>query len=246
MLALHALSLGYGSQVTLQALNTRIARGSLTALVGPNGAGKTTLLRAIAGELAPLAGRIERAAGRMSWLPQRTAVDTQFPIDVRGFVAMGLWQRIGALRGLTVADAAQLDQALSVLGLGALGSRPIGTLSGGQLQRALFARLLLQDAELILLDEPFTAIDNHTTADLLAVVHRWHHEGRTVLAVLHDLEMVRRHFPETLLIAGRQIAHGPTATALSAHTLEQARSAADALTGCWAPPAPLQPHRTAL
>ncbi|KAB7770860.1 zinc ABC transporter ATP-binding protein AztA [Xanthomonas maliensis] len=238
MLALHALSLGYGAQVTLHDLQARIVRGSLTALVGPNGAGKTTLLRAIAGELAPLRGRIERNAGRVSWLPQRSALDTQFPIDVRGFVAMGLWRRIGALRGLRSADSAQLDRALATLGLSTLARQPIGTLSGGQLQRALFARLLLQDAELILLDEPFTAIDTHTTADLLRLVHRWHQEGRTVLAVLHDLEMVRQHFPETLLIAGRLIAHGPTATALSAQTLEQARLAADAMSAACATSSP--------
>ncbi|PKV12588.1 metal ABC transporter ATP-binding protein [Xanthomonas prunicola] len=242
MLAFHALRLGYGTEVTLHDLHTRLARGSLTALVGPNGAGKTTLMRAIAGDLTPLGGRIECAARRVSWLPQRTALNTQFPIDVRGFVAMGLWHRIGALRGLTSADAAQLGQALSALGLGALGGQPIGTLSGGQLQRALFARLLLQDADLILLDEPFTAIDHHTTIDLLALVRRWHQEGRTVLAVLHDLEMVRGYFPETLLIAGRQIAHGPTATALSVQTLQQARTAADALTASLAPAAQVRTH----
>ncbi len=228
MLAFHALTLGYGHQATLHDLHTHIPRGSLTALVGPNGAGKTTLLRAIAGELAPLRGRIDRHALRLAWLPQRAAIDTRFPIDVRGFVAMGLWSRIGALRPLDSHAHALLQETLAAVGLGAQQARPIGALSGGQLQRALFARLSLQDAELILLDEPFTAIDSHTTNDLLALVQRWHGEGRTVLAVLHDLDLVRRHFPDTLLIAGRQIAYGPTATTLSTANLERARRAADA------------------
>jgi zinc/manganese transport system ATP-binding protein len=104
----------------------------------------------------------------------------------------------------------------------------IGALSGGQMQRALFARLLVQDARLILLDEPFTAVDTGTTTDLMALVRRWNAEGRTVVAVLHDMELIRAHFPQTLLIAGGPVAWGATAETLSAENLLAARRICDA------------------
>ena len=109
--------------------------------------------------------------------------------------------------------------ALAAVGLNGFENRPIGTLSGGQMQRMLFARVLLQDARLIVLDEPFNAIDAKTSADLIALVKRWHGEGRTVLAALHDLDMVRNHFPETLLLARGPVAWGATAQALTPENL---------------------------
>ncbi|RYE85480.1 MAG: ATP-binding cassette domain-containing protein, partial [Hyphomicrobiales bacterium] len=101
--------------------------------------------------------------------------------------------------------------------------RSIGTLSGGQLQRALFARVLVQDARLLLLDEPFNAIDTRTVLDLMAIVRRWHGEQRTVIAVLHDMDLVREHFPETLLIARELVGWGPTAEILQPDRLKTAR-----------------------
>ena len=117
----------------------------------------------------------------------------------------------GLFGGIGKAARDEIEQALAAVGLDGFENRPIGTLSGGQMQRVLFARVLLQDARLILLDEPFNAIDAKTTADLMALVRRWHGEGRTVLAVLHDMELVRAHFPETLLLARGPVAWGPTA-----------------------------------
>jgi zinc/manganese transport system ATP-binding protein len=108
---------------------------------------------------------------------------------------------------------------LAAVGLNGFENRPIGTLSGGQMQRMLFARVLLQDARLIVLDEPFNAIDAKTSADLIALVKRWHGEGRTVLAALHDLDMVRNHFPETLLLARGPVAWGSTAQVLTPENL---------------------------
>ncbi len=117
---------------------------------------------------------------------------------------------------------------MAAVGLTGFEPRPIGTLSGGQMQRALFARLLLQDAAVILLDEPFTAIDAKTSADLLALVRRWHDEARTVVAVLHDLDVVKRTFPQTLLIAREAIAWGETGTVLSPENLLKARRMVEA------------------
>ena len=220
------VTLGYGRRPAVHHLDGEIAPGSLTAVVGPNGAGKSTLLKGIVGSLRPLAGRIDLSTGsstRIAYLPQAADVDRTFPLAVYDLVAMGLWSRTGLFGGVGRHDRARIEEAMAAVGLTGFERRPIGTLSGGQMQRALFARLLLQDASVILLDEPFTAIDSKTTADLLDLVRRWHDEARTVVAVLHDLDVVRRVFPETLLIARQPIAWGETGRVLSAANLLRAR-----------------------
>jgi zinc/manganese transport system ATP-binding protein len=126
-------------------------------------------------------------------------------------------------RGLTAADRSRVLQALAAVGLAGFEQRWLGELSVGQVQRVLFARVLLQDAGLILLDEPFNAIDARTTADLLALLVRWRDEGRTVVAVLHDLDQVRVHFDQTLLLARETVAWGPTAEVLRAENLFRPR-----------------------
>ena len=124
------------------------------------------------------------------------------------FVGTGLWRVTGFFGGMGKRARDKIAQALAAVGLNGFENRPIGTLSGGQMQRMLFARVLLQDARLIVLDEPFNAIDAKTSADLLDLVRRWHAEGRTVLAALHDMDLVRAHFPETLLLARGEVAWG--------------------------------------
>jgi zinc/manganese transport system ATP-binding protein len=225
------VTLGYGRHPAVHHLQGEIAGGSLTAVVGPNGAGKSTLLKGIAGALRPLDGRIDltdAARARIAYLPQAAEIDRSFPLPVYDLVAMGLWSRTGLLGGIGRVGRARIDEALAAIGLTGFERRPIGTLSGGQMQRALFARLLLQDAAVILLDEPFTAIDAHTTADLLDLVRRWHAEERTVVAVLHDLEVVKRIFPETLLIARAPVAWGETGEVLSPANLLKARRMVEA------------------
>jgi zinc/manganese transport system ATP-binding protein len=122
----------------------------------------------------------------------------------------------------------RIAQALAAVGLNGFENRSIGTLSGGQMQRMLFARVLLQDARLIVLDEPFNAIDAKTSADLLVLVRHWHGEGRTVLAALHDMDLVRNHFPETLLLARGPVAWGATAQVLTVENLLEARRMCEA------------------
>lgn len=225
------VTLGYDRHPAVHHLTGAFAPGSLTAVVGPNGAGKSTLLKGIAGILAPLGGAIHLGAverRRIAYLPQAAEIDRSFPICVYDFVAMGLWRRCGILGAVRRGERERISAALQAVGLAGFEARPIGTLSGGQMQRVLFARLLLQDAPVVLLDEPFTAIDQRTTSDLLAVVERWHGEGRTVIAVLHDVETVRRHFPQTLLIARERIAWGATREALSGDNLMAARRMVEA------------------
>ena len=220
------LTLGYDRHPAVHHLDYAIRAGALVALVGPNGAGKSTLLKGIVGRLVPLGGEIRLTgiqASEIAYLPQQADIDRSFPISVFDLVAMGLWRTTGALRRFGRESDRRVAEALDMVRLGGFEKCPIGTLSGGQMQRALFARLLLQDARLILLDEPFTAIDSATVRDLKEIIRRWHGERRAVVAVLHDLDQVRRDFPETLLLAREQIAAGPTENVLTPANLEQAR-----------------------
>src|SRR5919205_1940391 len=226
----HEVTLGYGRRPAVHHLDGDIPAGSLMAVVGPNGAGKSTLLKGIVGTLKPLEGQIRLTgpSSGIAYLPQAAEIDRSFPLSVYDLVAMGLWSRSGLFGGISAGDRTKIEEALAAVGLIGFERRPISTLSGGQMQRALFARLLLQDASVILLDEPFTAIDAKTTADLLDLVRRWHAESRTVIAVLHDLDVVRRTFPETLLIARRPVAWGDTGEVLSPDNLLKARRMTEA------------------
>jgi zinc/manganese transport system ATP-binding protein len=227
-LRLHDLTLGYDRHPAVHHLDGMVAAGALLALVGPNGAGKSTLLKALAGEIRPLSGRIEPARPRVAYMPQQAEIDRSFPIGVFDMLATGLWREIGGSRAVGPAGDHAVADALAAVGLEGFERRPIGSLSGGQFQRLLFGRVLLQRAPIILLDEPFTAIDTRTAADLMALVLRWHAEGRTVIAALHDLDQVRAQFPEALLLAREAVAWGDTAAVLTPANLARARRLCEA------------------
>jgi len=216
------VTLGYDRHPAVHHLDGDIASGALLAVIGPNGAGKSTLFRGLVGILKPLSGTIETggtAARTIAYLPQSADIDRSFPISVFDFVSTGLWRSTGLFGGIGRAARDRIAHALAAVGLTGFETRGIGTLSGGQMQRLLFARVLLQDARLIVLDEPFNAIDSKTSAELLALVRHWHGEGRTVLAALHDLDMVRANFPETLLLARGPVAWGATDQVLTPDNL---------------------------
>jgi zinc/manganese transport system ATP-binding protein len=181
------------------------------------------------GELRPSAGSVERAAvtSKIGYLPQAAEIDRHFPLSVADTLMLGAWRQTGAFGGVSRQAAESGRKALAAVGLEGLERRHIGTLSAGQFQRLLFARLLLQDADIIMLDEPFTAVDAVTTRDLLGIVDRWHRAGRTVIAVLHDFDQIRAHFPQTLLLARDLVSWGPTETALSPENLRRAREMAE-------------------
>jgi zinc/manganese transport system ATP-binding protein len=225
---LHDLTVSYRGHPAVHHLSGAFGAGSLTAVVGPNGAGKSTLLGALGGTLRSFEGRIDRnPTMRVAYLPQASALDRSFPVRVHELVAMGLWSRIGSFGALQARQRKDIDAALAAVGLAGFDRRWLGELSAGQAQRVLFARVLMQDAGLILLDEPFNAIDARTTADLLALLQRWKREARTVIAVLHDLEQVREHFEQVLLLARERVAWGPTAEVLKAEHLFKARQMAE-------------------
>jgi zinc/manganese transport system ATP-binding protein len=225
------VTLGYDRHPAVHHLSGEIAPGALVAVVGPNGAGKSTLFRGIVGILKPLAGSIglgDLHARDIAYPPQSVDIDRSFPISVFDFVGTGLWRRTGLFGGMGKAEQQRIAQALAAVGLSGFENRGIGTLSGGQMQRMLFARVLLQDARVIVLDEPFNAIDAKTSADLIELVRRWHAEKRTVLAALHDMDLVRANFPETLLLARTAVAWGATAQVLTAENLLEARRMCEA------------------
>jgi zinc/manganese transport system ATP-binding protein len=231
LLSVEHVTVSFDGFKALNDLSFGLAAGACHVLVGPNGAGKSTLLKGIVGTLTPLAGSIERGGldpRDIAYLPQVAEIDRTFPINVYDMVAMGLWRSRGVFGGIGRNDDRRIETAVAAVGLSGFEKRAIGTLSGGQMQRMLFARLLLQDAGMIVLDEPFTAIDAKTSADLLDLVRRWHSEQRTVLAALHDVDLVKANFPQCLLLAREPVAWGATREVLTAENLLKARRMCEA------------------
>ena len=236
ILRFRGVSVNYGRQVALDSVTVNIECNSLTAIVGPNGAGKTTLLRAILGWMPLAAGEIRigdrhahHALPRLAYLPQRAEVDWDFPITVEAVVAQGRYPALGPFRGFRREDRDWVDRALAELGLDDLRDRQIRCLSGGQQQKVFLARALAQGADIFLLDEPFAGLDTRATEDLVARLTRWLDQGRTVLAVVHDLDLVRRAFPQVVLLKTRLIAAGAAADILQPAYLENAYGRAGAV-----------------
>jgi zinc/manganese transport system ATP-binding protein len=225
------VTLGYDRRPAVHHLTGVVEPGATLAVCGPNGAGKSTLLKGLSGLLTPIGGRILRdglSARDIAYLPQSADIDQSFPLDVLDFVSTGAMRRIGFFGRVDRMERARIGAAMHAVGLEGFEDRQIGTLSGGQMQRALFARILVEDCPIILLDEPFGAIDASTIDDLLKIVARWREEGRTVVAVLHELDQARRAFPETLLLAREPVYWGATGEALSEAHLSEARRMVEA------------------
>lgn len=226
VIELDQVSLGWRGRVAVRDVSGQFLPGSMTAIVGPNGAGKSTLIKGMMGLLAPLRGYIRLAPdvrNGVACLPQVGDLDRSFPVSVYDLVGMGGWSRTGAWRGLGASEHERIVQALDAVGLADFSRRSIGTLSGGQLQRALFARLLMSDAKVLLLDEPFAAVDQATTEELMQLLCRLNQEGRTIAVVLHDLQLAQQYFPQTLLLAGQAIAWGASSDVLTPENLHLAR-----------------------
>ena len=226
VIRLNDVSLGWRDKPVLQHVSGQFNQGTVTAILGANGAGKSTLVKGIINFLKPTAGSIELAPAfrkELTLLPQLSDLDRSFPITTYELVAMGAWRRIGPWRHYGKAERIRINHALEKVGLQAVADQLIGSLSGGQLQRALFARLIVRDAQVLLLDEPFAAVDEDTCEDLMRIILNWHAEGRTIIAVLHDVERVKQCFPETLLLARQVVAWGKTADILTEENLQKAR-----------------------
>jgi zinc/manganese transport system ATP-binding protein len=230
LIALENLTVSYRQHPALHHISGHFAAGSLTAVIGPNGSGKSTLFKSIMG-LEPTSGgtiSVSTPPTQIAYLPQLAEVDRNYPISVLDCVQQGFWHKYGAFCGLNESHRSQVQLAIKTVGLEGFEQRPIGSLSSGQFQRVMFARMFVQDAQLILLDEPFNAVDSKTCATLLQIIKKWHQQKRTVIAVLHDDAQVRAHFPDTLLLAREVVAWGRTADVLTAEHLAKALSMAEA------------------
>ncbi|MBY4638424.1 ABC transporter ATP-binding protein [Gluconacetobacter entanii] len=224
-LTLHDIAAGYDRTPVWQHVSGTFASGSLTAIAGANGAGKSTLVRALLGEIPLRAGRIDYGGQHprdFGYLPQARDIDRTFPLCVADLVLSGAWRVTGAFGAVSAGLRERAAHCLRHVRLSGMEERGIGDLSAGQFQRLLFARLLMQDARVIILDEPFTALDAPTTRDLLHLVDHWRDEGRTVIAVLHDLRQITQHFPNVVLLAQGTAHWGPTEAVLTPALLERA------------------------
>ncbi len=228
MICLNELTLKYNNTTAVNNISGTFEPNSLTAIVGPNGAGKSTLLKSMVGMHHPAQGACNCPCCReeIAYLPQLMTVDRSFPINVLDTVLLGHWRRVGAFKGIQKADYQMAFSALEAVGMMGFEKSPIANLSAGQFQRVLFARIQLQNASVILLDEPFTGMDLKTVGSLVERMKQWQAEERTIIAVLHDLDQVREHFPHTLLLARECIQWGKTEQVLTHENLTHAWSMA--------------------
>ncbi|MCZ2328424.1 ABC transporter ATP-binding protein [Bartonella sp. F02] len=210
------VTLGYSNRIAIKGFSAKLASSSLIAITGNNGSGKSTLLKAIAGLLKPTNGKIiKQTKSRIAYLAQQCDIDRTFPITVEALVKTGLWSFCGLWKSQRSYQT-KIQNALETVGLVAQAHHSLDTLSGGQLQRALFARIIVQDSDIILLDEPFNGIDRKTQNELLKLITHWQQQGRIVLTALHDPFIVQENFSHMIHIDNQRAFYGETTMFLNA------------------------------
>lgn len=211
----HQLTVSYGPVPALLDISVSIDSGKLVGVIGPNGSGKSTLIKAILGFVKPDVGNVKifgedvsNVKGQVAYVPQRGAVDWDFPITVREVAAMGRYGKRRWWQDLTREDYQRADQALEKVRMSEFARRQIGQLSGGQQQRVFMARALSQDAEILLLDEPFAGVDAATERAILDVLQETKRQGKTVVVVHHDLATAAEYFDAIILLKQRLFGYG--------------------------------------
>ena len=227
-LSVRGMTVSYGQKPVVFSVDLNVPQGSMTAIIGPNGAGKSTLLKAALGIVKPLSGSAQvygqplaKVRHRIAYVPQRASVDWDFPTRVLDVVLMGLSRELGLLRRIRKPHVEKALDCLKRVGMADFAERQIGQLSGGQQQRVFLARALAQGADLYLLDEPFAGVDAATEKAIIDVLKALKAEGKTVVAVHHDLTTVPDYFDRVFLINTRRIAEGPVADVFTAENLQR-------------------------
>ena len=232
-ISINGLAVVYDENPVLWNVDFDIPRGKLVGIIGPNGAGKTTLLKVITGLLRPTLGSVSffDANSRVAFVPQSESVDWDFPATVFDTVLMGRYGSLGWLRRPKNKDRQLTFDALNKVGLSELSKRQISRLSGGQQQRVFLARALVQQADIYLLDEPFKGIDARTEGSIIALLKELRDDGKTIIAVHHDLQTVREYFDYAVLINKRVYAAGPVDEVFTAENLRSAHIIIESITG---------------
>lgn len=227
-LKIRGMTVSYGEKPALFSVDADFITGAMTAIIGPNGAGKSTLLKAALGIVPQLSGEVSvfdrplpLARDRIAYVPQRASVDWDFPTRVFDVVLMGLYRQLGLLGRVRAQHKQTAMDCLDRVGMADFAGRQIGQLSGGQQQRVFLARSLAQGADLYLLDEPFAGVDAATEAAIIDVLKSLKDQGKSVVAVHHDLATVTRYFDRVLLLNVNKIAEGPVAEAFTSQTISQ-------------------------
>jgi manganese/zinc/iron transport system ATP- binding protein len=228
-LAVNGLTVAYADKPVVFSVDASFPAAAMSAVIGPNGAGKSTLLKAAIGVVRPLSGQVsffglplDAVRGRVAYMPQRAAVDWEFPARALDVVAMGLYRDLGLFRRFAGAHRARAMDALARVGMAGFAMRQIGQLSGGQQQRVFLARALAQAADLYILDEPFAGVDAVTEGAIIEVLRSLKAEGKAVICVHHDLATVADYFDHVLLLNVRKVAEGPTRDAFTHDSLAAA------------------------
>ena len=217
MITIKNVGVSYAMQPhVLKNCNATIEGPTITGIIGPNGAGKSTLLKAILG-LIQSSGEIlidgeptKKVLQKIAYVEQKSHIDFTFPITIRECVALGRTVKKKPLQRLTKEDWEKVDAAIEEVGLTDLASRQIGALSGGQFQRVLLARCMVQEAQYIFLDEPFVGIDMLSEKVIMTIIRKWKEEGKTILMVNHDLSKVKEYFDQVILVKHAIVASGKT------------------------------------
>jgi zinc/manganese transport system ATP-binding protein len=204
-----------GSILALKNIDIKVPIGTLLAIVGPNGGGKSTLLRLLAGLLKTDTFKYIKPSLKTAYLPQSQNLDRTFPLLVEDIVTMGLYPNHKV-------DKDKVPEILHKVGLSGFEKRALSALSGGQFQRLLFARVIAQNTDFILLDEPFVGVDQATLKDLMILLTQWHEEGKTIITVLHDMVLVKDYFPKCLILSQEVIDYGATLDVLTRENLAKA------------------------
>lgn len=216
MIEIKNLTVTYKDTPALDNINVTLSKSKIIGIIGPNGAGKSTLIKAVLNIISSkgiikIDDKLSKdQLGSVAYVEQKINIDSNFPIKVRECVSLGIYPKIGLFKNLNKSDWQKVDEALKLVGLEEFSNRQISELSGGQFQRVLIARCLVQEAKYIFLDEPFVGIDSVSEEIIMNTLKKLRDNGHTILIVHHDLRKVHAYFDEVLLLNKKLISYGST------------------------------------